>query len=124
VAGWGEDGALDAVTQFAALIDVLARRVDAALSAAATAPRGTAAAAYSGSGSRVRATYVACGHARSSAESRREFGAGLHDCVSSVAGVHSAATTTASTRRDCDEVANTPCPARGVPAPGPLIVTL
>jgi hypothetical protein len=34
VAGWGEDGALDPVTQFAALIDALARRVDAALSAA------------------------------------------------------------------------------------------
>jgi hypothetical protein len=31
VAGWGEDGALDAVTQFAELIDDLARRVDAAL---------------------------------------------------------------------------------------------
>ena len=34
VAGWGEDGALDAVTQFAQLIDDLARRVEAALSAA------------------------------------------------------------------------------------------
>ena len=32
VAGWGEDGALDAVTQFAHLIDELARRVQAALS--------------------------------------------------------------------------------------------
>ena len=32
VAGWGEDGALDAVTQFAHLIDDLARRVQAALS--------------------------------------------------------------------------------------------
>ena len=32
VAGWGEDGALDAVTQFAHLIDELARRVEAALS--------------------------------------------------------------------------------------------
>jgi hypothetical protein len=30
-AGWGEDGALDAVTRFAALIDSLARRVEAAL---------------------------------------------------------------------------------------------
>jgi hypothetical protein len=34
VAGWGEDGALDAVTQFAQLIDDLARRVEAALSTA------------------------------------------------------------------------------------------
>ena len=34
VAGWGEDGALDAVTQFARLIDDLARRVQAALSTA------------------------------------------------------------------------------------------
>jgi len=34
IAGWGEDGALDAVTQFAHLIDDLARRVEAALSAA------------------------------------------------------------------------------------------
>ena len=32
VAGWGEDGALDAVTQFAHLIDGLARRVETALS--------------------------------------------------------------------------------------------
>jgi hypothetical protein len=32
VAGWGEDGALEAVTQFAALIDTLVRRVEAALS--------------------------------------------------------------------------------------------
>jgi len=32
VAGWGEDGALDAVTEFAHLIDDLARRVEAALS--------------------------------------------------------------------------------------------
>ncbi len=34
VAGWGEDGALDAVTEFAQLIDDLARRVQAALSTA------------------------------------------------------------------------------------------
>jgi hypothetical protein len=47
VAGWGEDGALDAVTQFAALIDALARRVEAALSAAGdgTRTQGAAAAA-------------------------------------------------------------------------------
>jgi hypothetical protein len=32
IAGWGEDGALDAVTEFAQLIDDLARRVEAALS--------------------------------------------------------------------------------------------
>lgn len=31
VAGWGEDGALDAVTEFAATIDALARRVEDAL---------------------------------------------------------------------------------------------
>ena len=34
VAGWGENGALDAVTHFAQLIDDLARRVESALSAA------------------------------------------------------------------------------------------
>jgi len=33
VAGWGEDGALEAVTQFAGLIDSLARRVETALTA-------------------------------------------------------------------------------------------
>jgi hypothetical protein len=32
VAGWGENGALDAVTEFAQLIDDLPRRVEAALS--------------------------------------------------------------------------------------------
>jgi N-terminal domain of anti-restriction factor ArdC len=37
VAGWGENGALDAVTQFAQLIDDLARRVEAALSTAGDA---------------------------------------------------------------------------------------
>jgi len=45
VAGWGEDGALDAVTQFAALIDALAHRVEGALSAAGDGTQGTAAAA-------------------------------------------------------------------------------
>jgi hypothetical protein len=45
VAGWGEDGALEAVTQFAALIDALARRVEAALSTASDGTEGTAAAA-------------------------------------------------------------------------------
>jgi len=34
VAGWGEDGALEAITQFAQLMDSLARRVEAALPAA------------------------------------------------------------------------------------------
>jgi hypothetical protein len=34
VAGWGANGALDAVTEFAQLIDDLARRVEAALSTA------------------------------------------------------------------------------------------
>jgi len=44
VAGWGEDGALEAVTEFAQLIDALARRVDAALTAPhATAEHGQAA---------------------------------------------------------------------------------
>lgn len=33
IAGWGEDGALEAVTQFAQLIDSLARRVETALAA-------------------------------------------------------------------------------------------
>jgi hypothetical protein len=31
VAGWGESGALEAVTEFANLIDTLARRIEAAL---------------------------------------------------------------------------------------------
>jgi hypothetical protein len=31
VAGWGETGALEAVTEFAQLIDTLARRVEAAI---------------------------------------------------------------------------------------------
>ena len=31
VAGWGEDGALEAVTQFAATIDALARQIEDAL---------------------------------------------------------------------------------------------
>ncbi len=31
VAGWGEDGALEAVTEFAALIDSLARKVENAI---------------------------------------------------------------------------------------------
>lgn len=39
VAGWGEDGALNAVTEFAALIDGLARRIEAALGAG-TQPEG------------------------------------------------------------------------------------
>ncbi len=33
IAGWGEHGALEAVTQFAQLIDSLARRVESALGA-------------------------------------------------------------------------------------------
>ena len=36
VAGWGENGALNAVTELAQLIDDLARRVEAALSTADT----------------------------------------------------------------------------------------
>ena len=43
VAGWGEDGALEAVTQFAQLIDALAHRVEAALSTAGDAHETTAA---------------------------------------------------------------------------------
>jgi len=31
IAGWGEDGALEAVSQFAETIDRLARRIEAAL---------------------------------------------------------------------------------------------
>jgi hypothetical protein len=31
VAGWGEDGALEAVTEFATLIDSLARQIESAL---------------------------------------------------------------------------------------------
>ena len=34
VAGWGEDGALEAVTQFAETIDAIARRVEDAVLAA------------------------------------------------------------------------------------------
>jgi hypothetical protein len=34
VAGWGEDGALESVTEFATLIDSLARRIEEALVAA------------------------------------------------------------------------------------------
>lgn len=44
VAGWGEDGALDAVTEFAATIDALARRIEDAL-ASDPAPGAVAAAA-------------------------------------------------------------------------------
>jgi len=33
VAGWGEEGALDAVTEFAATIDTLARRIEDAIAA-------------------------------------------------------------------------------------------
>ena len=36
VAGWGEDGALDAVTAFATTIDELARRIETVLSEAVT----------------------------------------------------------------------------------------
>ena len=44
VAGWGEDGALEAVTQFAQLIDALAHRVEAALTTASDGHETTAAA--------------------------------------------------------------------------------
>ena len=39
VAGWGEDGALEAVTQFAETIDKLARRIERALSPSASHQR-------------------------------------------------------------------------------------
>jgi hypothetical protein len=38
VAGWGEDGALEAVTEFAKTIDELARRIEDAIAAPAPAP--------------------------------------------------------------------------------------
>jgi hypothetical protein len=38
VAGWGEDGALEAVTQFAKMIDSLARQVEDVLCAATEPP--------------------------------------------------------------------------------------
>jgi hypothetical protein len=38
VAGWGEDGALEAVTQFAQIVDSRARRVETALTTAGEAP--------------------------------------------------------------------------------------
>jgi N-terminal domain of anti-restriction factor ArdC len=38
VAGWGEDGALEAVTEFASTIDALARRIEDALGAAEMSP--------------------------------------------------------------------------------------
>jgi hypothetical protein len=39
VAGWGEEGALEAVTQFAALIDALAKRIETVLAGEATDER-------------------------------------------------------------------------------------
>jgi hypothetical protein len=39
VAGWGEDGALEAITEFAATIDTLARRLEDALAAPAAEAR-------------------------------------------------------------------------------------
>ena len=39
VAGWGEDGALEAITEFAATIDTLARRLEDALAAPAEQAR-------------------------------------------------------------------------------------
>ncbi|MDQ5831791.1 MAG: hypothetical protein M3550_01875 [Actinomycetota bacterium] len=38
IAGWGEDGALEAVTEFAATIDTLARRIEEALDPAPDTP--------------------------------------------------------------------------------------
>ena len=40
IAGWGEDGALDAVTAFAKTIDELARRVEDVLTLASPPPSG------------------------------------------------------------------------------------
>ena len=36
VAGWGEDGALDAIREYAETIDTIARRIEAALDSAST----------------------------------------------------------------------------------------
>jgi hypothetical protein len=36
VAGWGEDGALDAIREYAETIDTIARRIEAALAPAST----------------------------------------------------------------------------------------
>ncbi len=41
VAGWGEHGALEAVNQFAATIDDLARRIETAIRASAGTPGAT-----------------------------------------------------------------------------------
>jgi hypothetical protein len=38
VAGWGEDGALDAVTAFAETIDAIARRIESAIAPSSCAP--------------------------------------------------------------------------------------
>ena len=38
VAGWGEDGALDAIREYAETIDTIARRIEAALDPAGTTP--------------------------------------------------------------------------------------
>jgi hypothetical protein len=38
VAGWGEDGALDAIREYASTIDVIARRIEDAITAAADQP--------------------------------------------------------------------------------------
>jgi hypothetical protein len=54
VVGWGEDGALNAVTQFAQLIDDLARRVEAALSTAGDTQETAATGQLDRPGSEVR----------------------------------------------------------------------
>lgn len=41
VAGWGEDGALDAIRQYAQTIDELAKRIEDAIAAPAPAPADT-----------------------------------------------------------------------------------
>jgi hypothetical protein len=38
IAGWGEDGALDAIREYAETIDTIARRIEAALDPASTTP--------------------------------------------------------------------------------------
>jgi hypothetical protein len=38
VAGWGEDGALDAIREYAETIDTIARRIEEALAPASTTP--------------------------------------------------------------------------------------
>ena len=85
VAGWGEDGALDAVTQFAALIDALARRVEATLGTAGDGtnrPPGRLTRLRFASSRHISARGHAC-----SRRKKRAFRVGRHDCRSARASV-------------------------------------